>query len=263
VQWWCAAQGIPWSWSWRAYPGVWLFIVLVTLIYLRGGRAREGEFSRQRLAFAAGILTLWAALDWPIGALGSGYLASVHMVQFVLIALVAPPLLLLGVPGPWFVRIADRRLLSAVLARLTHPLFALILFNVAVAVTHWPAVVDGLMASQLGSFAIDMAWLGSGILMWWPIVCPVPKRRFPYPLKIGYLLLNTVLNTAPYAFLTFGELPFYATYELAPRIGTISAQGDQRVAGLVMKLGSGVVFWTAIGILFYRWWRTEEAETTA
>ena len=25
MQWWCAAQGVPWRWAWQAYPGVWLF----------------------------------------------------------------------------------------------------------------------------------------------------------------------------------------------------------------------------------------------
>jgi cytochrome c oxidase assembly factor CtaG len=119
------------------------------------------------------------------------------------------------------------------------------------------------MASQPGSFAIDMTWLVAGAIYWWPVVCPVPERRFPYVAKIGYLLLNTILNTLPYAFLVFGELPFYATYELAPPVGGLSAREDQRIAGLIMKLGGGVVFWTAIGILFFRWYRAEEGRPGA
>ena len=118
---------------------------------------------------------------------------------------------------------------------------ALILYNFTVAATHWPSVVDGLMVTQWGSFVIDMAWLTAGLLLWWPVVCRVPERRFPYPLKIGYLLLNTVLNTAPYAFLTFGERPFYAIYELAPPVGLLSSGDDQRLSGLVMKLGGGLI----------------------
>lgn len=268
MRWWCAAQGIPWSWSFQPYPGVWLFVAAIALGYGRLWRRTasvgpEGRRERRRCAgrFAIGLLLLWIALDWPVGALGSGYLASVHMVQFLLIALAAPPLLLSGIPEPAFRRLAGRPRLLGVLRILTHPLVALLLFNAVVFTTHWPSVVDGLMASQAGSFALDIGWLLAGLLFWWPLVSPVPERRFPYGLKIGYLLLATVLNTAPYAFLTFGELPFYATFELAPRIGSISAREDQRVAGVLMKVGAGLVLWTAIGVLFYRWYRADESAT--
>jgi putative membrane protein len=185
------------------------------------------------------------------------------MVQFVLISLVAPPLLLYGLPPQVLEQLRGWPLLYRVWRRATHPLVAIVLYNTTVVATHWPALVDVLMASQSGSFAIDMAWLLAGTIYWWPVVCPVPERRFPYVAKIGYLLLNTILNTLPYAFLVFGELPFYATYELAPPIGGISAREDQRIAGLIMKLGGGAVFWTAIGILFFRWYGVEEGHTGA
>ena len=31
MQWWCSAQGVAWSWEWRAYPGVWLFVLCIAL----------------------------------------------------------------------------------------------------------------------------------------------------------------------------------------------------------------------------------------
>ena len=101
MQWWCAAQGEVWEWAWRPYPGVWIFMLLLATGYLRlrkhaaeriqaaGQEARRGSAA----AGLAGLAFLWIALDWPIGALGAGYLASVHMFQYLLIALVAPPLL--------------------------------------------------------------------------------------------------------------------------------------------------------------------------
>ena len=85
MQWWCAALGAPWVWRWRPYPGVWLFIALLGLAYWR--LAGRGATRGQRLCFGAGLLVLWSALDWPLGALGGGYLASVHMVQFLLIGI--------------------------------------------------------------------------------------------------------------------------------------------------------------------------------
>ena len=48
------------------------------------------------LTFLFGLLLVWAALDWPIGTLGGGYLASMHSVQWLMLSQVAPPFLILG-----------------------------------------------------------------------------------------------------------------------------------------------------------------------
>lgn len=263
MNWWCSAQGVPWDWTWRAYPGVWLFIGIFAIAYWTVGGGRSVE-PRKRLFFWIGLALLWASLDWPLGTLGAGYLASLHMVQFLLMALIAPPLLLSGVPLATYERLGARPTRWGVVRFLTRPLVALSLFALGVVVTHWPAVVDGLMATQIGSFALDMAWLGVGTLFWWPVVAPVPRRpRFSYPAKVAYLILTTVVMTAPYIFLTFADLPFYATYELAPPVSGLSARVDQRIAGLVMRIGGGAVLWTAAGILFFRWYRSENAPITS
>jgi cytochrome c oxidase assembly factor CtaG len=127
--------------------------------------------------------------------------------------------------------------------------------------THWPGVVDGLMGSQVGSLVLDLTWLAGGLVFWWPVVGPEPHRpRFSPGLRVGYLILSTVLMTLPYVFLTFAELPFYATYELAPPVGTLSARDDQRLAGLIMRIGGGTILWTAAGILFWLWYREEDRD---
>ena len=80
VQWWCSAVDLPWTWEWRAYPGVWLFIGLFAFGYWRVTRLAsnppEAERGWRRAAGAGGILALWIAFDWPVGALGGGYLRS-------------------------------------------------------------------------------------------------------------------------------------------------------------------------------------------
>lgn len=261
MRWWCAAQGVPWEWSWQPYPGVWAFLLVLAAGYVglrRKVPARDAP-GRRGASFAAGLGALWIALDWPVGALGAGYLASVHMVQFLLIALVAPVFLLHALPPAAARRALDAPAVGPPLRALAHPGVALVLFHAIVIATHWPEAVDGLMASQAGSFALDLAWLVGGILFWWPVVDPAGRGRLSYPLRIGYLILATVIGTAPFAFLTFAELPFYATYELAPPVAGISARADQRAAGLLMKLGGGAILWTAIGTLFYRWWIASEA----
>lgn len=266
MTWWCSARGTAWDWSWQPYPGVWLFIGVLAFAYvaaLRRSGIRRAE-GRTRAAFFAGLVMLWLALDWPIGALGAGYLASVHMAQFLMITLLAPPLLLLGVPRAVYERLGELPRVVSVLRLVTHPLIALAVFGVAVYWTHLPGVVDALMVTQAGSFALDIVWLLGGLVFWWPVVAPVPERpRFPSPLKMGYLFLATVVNTLPYAFLTFGDLPFYGLYELAPPVAGITTRQDQQIAGLLMKMGGGLILWGAITIVFFRWFQREEAGNSA
>lgn len=251
MQWWCSARDVAWTWTWQPYPGVWLFLVLLLAGYLRVRRAvGQGDpHARGRAAaFGGGLVLLWIALDWPVGALGAGYLASVHMLQFLLIALAAPPLLLLGVPR----RAVER--VHGVLARTTHPLLALLVFNAVVIATHLPVVTDTLMRSQLGSFAVDTLWLAAGLLYWWPVVVRAPERPgFSPPVRMVYLFVSMVFMTAPGVMITFSDLPIYGIYELAPPTGVLSPLEDQRIAGVLMKLGAGAILWTAIAILFVRW----------
>lgn len=267
LQWWCAAQGTPWSWSWRPYVGVWLLVgglvVGYALLLRRLGRSEAGGAApaARKSLFLSGAALLWAALDWPLGTLGAGYLASAHMVQFLLIALVIPPLLLAGIPDRAYEALQSRPGGHRGLAVLTHPLVALALFGTSIGVTHWPVVVDALMPTQLGSFVMDMAWLATGILFWWPVAAPVPRRAwFGPPMKMGYLFLATVVNTAPFIYLTFSHFPVYATYELAPPGPWLGTRDDQIVAGLLMKMGGALVLWTAITVLFVRWYLTEGRE---
>jgi cytochrome c oxidase assembly factor CtaG len=109
-----------------------------------------------------------------------------------------------------------------------------------------------------------MAWLAAGLVFSWPVAAPVPRRPwFNYPLKMGHLLAASVLNTGVFAFLTFSTMPVYAIYELAPPISALSAREDQRLAGLLMKMGGAPILWTWASILFFRWFREDEQERNA
>jgi putative membrane protein len=268
MQWWCASTGAAWEWRWVPYPGVWAFLLAAATLYVvlvRSVRAEGGRVPRGKvLSFAAGLGALWVALDWPVGPLGAGYLASVHMGQFLLIGMLAPPLLLHGIPDAAYRRLERRPAVVRSLRTLTHPLVALATLTIVMGVTHWPIVVDTLMPTQIGSFLLDMAWLGGGIVFSWPVVAPVPERPWmSYPVKMGHLLAASILNTGVFAYLTFSTLPVYAIYELAPPISVLTAREDQRVAGLLMKIGGAPILWTWISILFFRWYRESENEAPA
>lgn len=259
MQWWCSASGAEWSWAWRAYPGVWLLVALIGVSYWRAlGRARtRGSVAgRAPVYFAIGLFCLWAALDWPVGALGAGYLLSVHTVQYVVMTLVAVPLLLAGLPDPFWPA-AGRSRTASLLRGLAHPGLGLALYIGTMAFTHVPAIVEKLMASQPGSFVIDILWLLGAFGLWWPVLAPTGYGRMSLPVQIGYLFLASIPPTLPAAFMVFAEYPIYGLYELAPRVGGVSASGDQQMAGLIMKACSDPILWIAMAIVFFRWQRAE------
>jgi cytochrome c oxidase assembly factor CtaG len=266
MTWWCSARGGPWDWSWQAYPGVWLLVALLAGFYLwqRARLPAEADTGHRGLAFTAGLVVLWGAADWPLGPLGAGYLVSVHAGQYLLLSMVVPPLLLYGLPPAMLRSWLERPRLYGLARVLTRPLVAFAIFNVVLVATHLPAVVDTVKVTQFGSFAVDMAWLGAGILFWWQVLGPLPEfAPMSYPGRIVFLLANVFIPTVPAAFLTFADYPIYAVYELAPRASGLTAVQDQQLAGLTMKIVGGLWIFGTASVLFFRWYRTEEPAETA
>ena len=274
MQWWCAALGEQWSWTWRAYPGVWLFVIVVIakLRWLAGPGSWARAGAGERAAFVVGALSLWLSLDWPLGPIAAGYLASAHALQFLIITMIAAPLLLLGARTGIAERLpslAIPRLPAAasVLSRdalrfVAHPLIAVVVFNVVVAVTHMPSVVDTLMLTARGAFLVDFAWFAGGALFWWPVIMPWPAfRHFGAPMKILYLLIGTLFHTVIGMIMLTAELPIYGIFELAPPIVPIPPRADQQLAGGIMELG--VFFAIVIGsaVLFFRMAAEDERRT--
>lgn len=258
MQWWCAATTAEWSWSWRPYPGVWLVMLLIGLVYWRGLRGAGGIGAVGPLrvvSFGAGLAVLWIVLDWPVGALGGGYLLSVHTAQYVAMTLIAMPLMLAGIPAAVYPGTGRASTLLRLLAR---PQIGLVLYTAVMAATHVPRVTDTLMATQLGSFGIDLVWLFGAFALWWPVQAPAGYVRMSAPLQIGYLFAATIPPTLPAAFMVFADYPLYALYELAPRAG-LAAGTDQQAAGLIMKAGGDPLLWIAMTIVYFRWQHAEDA----
>ncbi len=220
-----------------------------------------GVTKRQKRFFFLGVLTVWIAADWPVGALGAGYLLSVHQAQFVLFTMVAPPLLLLGTSSNLWRLILEKERTRRVARWLTRPVVMLVTFNTLVVATHFPEVVDTWMPTQLGSFALDLAWIVAGFALWWPVINLVPEiNGLSYPGRFGYLLASIILPAAPAAFLIFANYPLYELYELAPPVGQLTAGDDQLIGGLIMKVGSAVSVFTAATILFFKWHSSDEPQ---
>jgi putative membrane protein len=284
--------------AWHAHLDVWALIVVLEatyLVVLRRERSRRGPADetpttrRQMAAFTAGVAVLWLASDWPVHDLAEGFLYSAHMVQHLLMTLVAAPLLLLGTPtwlarrllgvrpphAPGAMPAADgasaavpppttttRRL--AAVRWIGRPVPGLLQYNLVLVLSHWPLVVEQTLLHHPLHFVAHAVLLVSAVLMWLPVVSPLPEvPRVKPPTQMLYLFLQTVVPTVPASFLTFGAHPLYHIYETFPRLWGIPALTDQQVAGLIMKVGGGFYLWTIIGVIFFQWYGRESAADAA
>jgi putative membrane protein len=227
---------------------------------LAGRYAPRGEAAvtvRQRIAFHAGVLSLLVVSTWPVHDIGEGSLFMFHMVEHMVFGLVAPPLLLAGMPW-WLLRLLLRPILPVVRV-LTKPIVALVAFNAMLGLVHVPAVVELMLRSDAAHFAIHGVLLITGLMMWWPVISPLPELPALSPfLKMGYLFLQSLVPTVPASFLTLGDNALYTVYETLPRLWGLSAHSDQVIAGLIMKLGGGMLLWGFIAWVFFSWWNEEQ-----
>jgi putative membrane protein len=252
--------------AWHLHPDVWLVLGSVAAAYVISCRRHEeatGEptSTHQRRLFLGGMLVLWLASEWPLHDLAERYLYSMHMVQHMLYTFLAAPLLVAGTPA-WLIRRAIAfRPFGTAFRFAVRPLVALVVFNAVLLFTHWPAVVSTSVGSELAHFGLHVLLMGAAYLMWWPIASPLPELPpIPAPAQILYLFLQSLAPTIPASFLTFGHQPLYPVYAAFPRIWGIDALTDQLIAGLIMKLVGGLILWTVIAVVFFRWGRREERD---
>ena len=236
-------------------------VVAVAVGYAYGLRRLAPRFAphdkpavtrRQIAWFVTGLVLLLLMESWPIHDIGEGSLYSVHMIEHLVIALIVPPAMLKGMPG-WFLRLLVKPILPT-LRVATKPVVALIAFNATLAFIHAPAIVDLSITNEFAHFAIHASLLMTGALMWWPVIGPIPDlpKMAPF-MAMGYLFLQSLVPTIPASFLTFAEKPVYTIYETLPRLWGFSALDDQVLSGLIMKVGGGLILWTAITVIFFRW----------
>ena len=203
-------------------------------------------------------------------------LLQFHMIQHLLLMMVAPPLLLLGAPllpllrglpqavlhhgiGPLLTATRLQRLAHF----LTHPFVCFLAFTVSNVAWHLPVLYELALRSEFWHYVQHLCFLGTGLLFWWPVVQPWPSRlRWPRWAMIPYLLFADIQNTALSAFLIFSERVLYPTYAAVPRLWGISALDDQAAAGAIMWVPGSVIFLIPVAVLAIRWLDSPRTRST-
>lgn len=214
-----------------------------------------------------GFLLGWGvmviALVSPIDA-ASHRLLSMHMLQHVLLTTVGPPLLLLGL-SPAMVRpfLAGDRVRAAT-RLLTSPAFAGTVFIANMWLWHVPWFYEAALAHLHVHIAMHVAFMGTGLLFWWPVVSagwglPELGRTSEVALILYLIAVGLPMGLISLLFFASGD-PVYDYYATGERLWGISPVIDQQLAGLVMgALGEAAGF-VAVTVLFFRFLDREEQE---
>jgi putative membrane protein len=260
-------------WKFQPHPEVWVLVASIVVLAVYAVRVigpkavRDGRpivTGRQKLWFALGLLTLWAAADWPMHDIGENYLYFVHMLQHLAMTMIAAPLLLMATPT-WLARliVGDGWFAGNVVRRLCHPVVAAVVFNAAFVFVHYPPTVNTSATNGAVHFGLHLLIFSTALLMWMPVCGPIPELRLSLPGQMLYLFCQSIVPTIPSAWLIFAEKPIYRVYDTTNRLWNISAVDDQQLAGVIMKLGGGVFLWSVIFVLFFKWSARHEAAERA
>ncbi len=260
--------------AWTGDPAL-TWVACAALLYWLGGRrdrrARSDAVHRWRTAsFVAGLVAIAVALGSPIDHLADELL-WVHMVQHILLLMVAPPLLALARPWNrmWHgLPLGFRRRSAGALAKgrwsaplrsaarfLGDPLPSWLLFTGTLVAWHLPGAYDATLTSPMVHALEHALFFGTGLLFWTRVIDSPPWRsplaetaRAVYvgsAMLVGWLLaIVLALSTSP----------LYAPYAAeASRPGGITALADQQLAAGIMWVPGSIPFAIAILFVVYRW----------
>lgn len=214
--------------------------------------ASRGLTRRHCAAFAAGFVGVVLALVSPIDG-AAGALFTAHMIQHLLLVIVAAPLIVLGEPLTaylWGLPVGARRAVGAAWKRaslvrwtwrqLRRPPVAWALHIGLLWTWHLPRMYDLAMVNEPVHILEHALFLLSALLFWWVVFDR--RSRTSAGALIAYLFLAMLQSTLLGAILTMVRRPLYLAH-----YGTTAAWGltpleDQQLAGLIMWIPAGTVY---------------------
>ncbi|MCA9868230.1 MAG: cytochrome c oxidase assembly protein [Anaerolineales bacterium] len=267
------------SWGWR--PEVVIVLWVPGVLFLLGWRklrrisgsargARSLGAAWRPVAYISGLLVIGLALMSPIDVLGQ-QLFFMHMIQHLLLIMVAPVLLLLPNPMPFLLwglparaRLAAGSALNLVLhkqstigrllRRATSP--AIVWFSMIVFIIGWhdPNTYDAALQNELVHDLEHVTMFVAGMLFWWTVIGAGPRlnKNMSLPAKIAFVIAAVPPNMALGAALAFSQEPIYSFYVDMPRLWGMSVLDDQRLSGIIMWIPGSMMYLIAALVLLFR-----------
>jgi cytochrome c oxidase assembly factor CtaG len=267
------------SWSWRLEVIIPLLILGVLFVVgwrrlRRRGGGRPADRSRlgatwRPVSYLAGLAVVGFALCSPLDVLVQ-QLFFMHMIQHLLLIMIAPPLLLLpnplpfllwGLPGPLRLGaggvlnslINKQSLVGRALRWLTTPVVVWFIFVVVVIGWHDPALYNAALSSEFVHDLEHLTMFGAGMLFWWTVTGAGPRlhKQLSRVAKIAFIIAVIPPNMALGIVLAFSQQPIYSFYNDMPRLWGISALDDQRISGVIMWIPGNMMYFIAALIIIF------------
>ena len=229
-----------------------MLVGALTFLYVRRWREIDGSAGRLT-SFLAGMALILIALCSPIDRLGE-QLFLMHMVQHLLLLDLAPILVLLGLTKV-LLRPLTRRLvrIERRAGLLAHPVFAIVLYVLTMAIWHIPAMYDAALELPVVHVLEHVTFGIAGGLYWWHLLSPIrARRRLGGMGPVVYMLATKVFVGLLGILLAFSPDAIYDFYERQPGYWGLSPGTDQSVGGLIMALEQSIVMGVALVFLFTR-----------
>lgn len=243
--------------------------------------AARGPRKKRRLlgageitAFAAGLGTIFIALESPIDSI-SDQLFCVHMVQHLLLMLVAAPLLVLGRPALAFLwafapggrkrigRLWTALALPAGVRTLMHPVVVWLLFYCNFILWHLPGPYQAALRNEAIHAAEHLSFLVTALMFWSIVIEPSGRRRLGYGATFLFVAKTAVLSALPGALLALAHRPLYPFYADGVAAWGLTQLEDQQLAGIVMWIPGGFIWVMTAALVFVKWLHEAEHRTRA
>ncbi len=266
------AGGPPGIWSWQFDPIVIAGLVWVAAVYVgatsRVRRTRSATlFPARRVAcFLGGLAAIAVALLSPVDAY-AGSLLSVHMVQHVLLTMVAAPLLVLGAPvtlalaaSPTGGRRLLRRFLHGRIMRVVGaPMLGWVAFVGAMWIWHLPPLYDAALQHEGIHVLEHLIFLATALLFWWPLVGLDPNpARLSHPSRLLLMFLSMPAMAILGLSISVANHVLYAPYATTGAAVGVSPIADQHLGGAIMWEGSLLLMMPAMALVLLDWMRRDE-----
>lgn len=249
-------------WQFSAFP-IAVAVVLLALAawYLRADwrlAARGRRWSGWRtLAFMSGLVTIDLALQSPVVAFTGGYFEA-HVIQHLLLMVIAPPLLALGAPSTLLLQTSSRTtktrwlsvLRSSPFAALSHPITVWGLYYGVMFAFFLTPILNYAMLHMWLMDCLNVMFLMGATLFWWPMVGidPIIHWKLSFPARMANILLGSGVE----AFLGVAILNSHHT------LASMYTLSSSRAGGGLLWAATEVVTLGAFVPIYFQWMRSED-----
>lgn len=256
--------------GWHFESSVVLGSTVLTAWYLYKVR---GNINLKTVSFIAGILIILLALTSPVDRLGEDYLFSLHMVQHMLLGVIAPLLMVAGLPqaitNPWL----KFPIIGSIEKLIGTPTIALIVASGTFWLWHLPALYNLTLQNESIHVFEHITLIATGVILWWPVLKPDTTKQLAPMASVIYLSIAALLSTILGMIFTVSDTVYYAGYahpsddlgalDLIRNKWGLDQLADQKLGGAIMWEPAGVIFLAIMMVKMKTWFEGDSEHQIA